>query len=133
MIHLYQSQKRKKIQLLTKIFELYQVPQRFQHSQIVYIKSITQWKSVLFPFSHLLACTNTTILGCHTTGINSSFISFLKLVSRFYQTMKNVFYFIWKALFVLEIFKFLWFLPFLSPLSRFKRTNESRIIYDVVN
>ena len=70
----------------------------------------------------------------------------LKLVSAiFYQiyifsandspskTVKNVFYFIEKALFVLEIFKFLWFFPFLSTLSILKRTNESGIIYDVMN
>ena len=69
----------------------------------------------------------------------------LKLVSAiFYQifivspndsplkTMKNVFYFIEKALFVLKIFKFLWFFPFLSALSRFKRANGSGIIYDVM-
>ena len=47
--------------------------------------------------------------------------------------MTNVFYLIWKALFVLEIFKFLWFFPFLSSISRFKRTNGSGIIYDVMN
>ena len=39
------------------------------------------------------------------------------------KTMKNVFYFILKALFVLEIFKCLLFFPFLSTLSRFKRAN----------
>ena len=40
---MYQYQKRKKtIELLTKISELYEVSQRFQYSQIVYIKSITQ-------------------------------------------------------------------------------------------
>ena len=38
-----------------------------------------------------------------------------------------------KALFVLEILKFLWFFPFLSTLFRFKRTNGSGIIYDVMN
>ena len=42
LIHVYQNQKRKKIELFTKIFELYQVSQRFQYSQIVYIKIITQ-------------------------------------------------------------------------------------------
>ena len=45
--------------------------------------------------------------------------------------MKNDFYFIEKALFVLEIFKFLKFFPFLSSLSTFKMT--SGIIYDVMN
>ena len=49
------------------------------------------------------------------------------------KTIKNVFYFIEKALFVLEIFKFLLFSPLLSTLSRFKRTNVSGIIYDVMN
>ena len=66
----------------------------------------------------------------------------LKLVSAiFYQifisspndsplkTMKNAFYFIEKALFVLEIFNFLKFFPLLSTLSRFKMTNGSGIIY----
>ena len=33
---------RKTIELFTKTFELYQVSQRFQYSQIVYIKLITQ-------------------------------------------------------------------------------------------
>ena len=45
------------------------------------------------------------------------------------KTMKNAFYFIEKSLFVLEIFRF----PHLSALSRFKKTNESRIISDVMN
>ena len=71
-----------------------------------------------------------------------SHLLFLQLVSAiFYQififsssdrpskTMKNVFDFILKALFVLEIFKFLLFFPFLSTLSRFKRANESGIFY----
>ena len=49
------------------------------------------------------------------------------------KSMKNVFYFIQKALFVLEIFKFLPFFPFLSTLSRLKRTNGSGIIYDAMN
>ena len=39
--------------------------------------------------------------------------------------MKNVFYFIQKAHFVLKILKFLYFFPFLSALSRFKRANGS--------
>ena len=61
----------------------------------------------------------------------------LKLVSAiFYQififssndrpskTMKNVLYFIKKALFILKIFRFLYFFPFFSTLSRFKRANR---------
>ena len=44
--------------------------------------------------------------------------------------MKNVFYFIQKALFVLKIFRLLYFFPFLTTLSRFKRTNGSVIVYD---
>ena len=47
--------------------------------------------------------------------------------------MKNAFYFIEKALFVLEMFKFLYFFPFLSTIFRFKRANGSGIIYDVKN
>ena len=83
----------------------------------------------------------------HLDYLGSSIkITFLKLVSAiFYQffifspydsplkTIKNVFYFIQKALFILEIFKFLWFSPFFSTLSRFKRTNGSGIIYGVMN
>ena len=49
------------------------------------------------------------------------------------KTMKSVFYFIKKALFVLEIFKILEFFPFLSALSRYKRTSGSGIICDVMN
>ena len=47
--------------------------------------------------------------------------------------MKNAFYFIQKARFVLQIFKLLWLFPSfpLSRFNRFKRTNESGIIYDV--
>ena len=75
-----------------------------------------------------------------------NFFFILKLVSAiFYEififspndspskTIKNVFYFIVKALFVLEIFNFLSFFPFLSTRSRFKMTNGSGIIYDVMN
>ena len=47
--------------------------------------------------------------------------------------MKNVFYFIKKSVFVLEIFMFLHFFHVLSTLSRYKRTNEIAIIYDVMN
>ena len=47
--------------------------------------------------------------------------------------MKNVFYFIEKALFVLEIFRFLYFFLFLSTLSRFKRTNGSEIVNDAIH
>ena len=47
-MHLYQNQKRKKFELFTKIFALYQGVQRFQYSQIVYIKSITQKKLLAF-------------------------------------------------------------------------------------
>ena len=36
-------------------------------------------------------------------------------------------------LLVLEIFKFLWFFPFHSALSRFKRKNGNGIIYDAMN
>ena len=39
--HIY-TKIRKTIELFTKTFELYQVSQRFQYSQIVYIKFITQ-------------------------------------------------------------------------------------------
>ena len=49
------------------------------------------------------------------------------------KTTENVSYFILKALLVLEIFKFLLFFSLLSTLSRFKRTNGSRIIYNVMN
>ena len=69
--------------------------------------------------------------------VNMGIIIYLKLVSAiFYQififspydsplkTMKNVSYFIQKALLVLEIFKVLHFLHFLFTLSRSKRTNE---------
>ena len=41
------------------------------------------------------------------------------------KTMKSGFYFIKKVLFVLKIFKLLYFFPFLSTLSRYKRTNGS--------
>ena len=78
-------------------------------------------------------------------GVLASLI-FLKLVSAiFYQvfvfppnnspskSMKSVFYFIKRAVFVLEIFKLLYFFPFLSLLSRYKRTNGSGINCDVMN
>ena len=73
-------------------------------------------------------------------------VNLLKLVSAiFYQffvfssndspskTMKRIFYFISKARFVLKILRFLYFFPFLSILSRYKRTNGRGIIYDVMN
>ena len=50
------------------------------------------------------------------------------------QKLKNAsFSFIWKAIYILEIFKFLYFFPFIFTLSRFKRSNESGIIYDAMN
>ena len=49
------------------------------------------------------------------------------------KTMKNAFYFMEKALFILKIFKFLWFFHFLSKLYRFKRINGNGIIYDILN
>ena len=49
------------------------------------------------------------------------------------KTMKNVCYFIYKALFVLKIFIFFLIFHFLYALSRFKRTGGSGIIYDVMN
>ena len=49
------------MELFTKIFELYQVSQRFQYSHIVYIENITQLKSILFLFSHRLTHQSSTI------------------------------------------------------------------------
>ena len=85
-----------------------------------------------------------SIAGCHTMFLFA--VLQVKLVSAiFYQffifssndtpakTMKNVFYFMSQSLFVLEIFKFLYFFPLLSTLSRFKRVYGSGIIYDVMN
>ena len=111
------------------------------------LKLLTRKKRVLRKNLHLkpIAFSQVTeaYLGpCQTCMI----VQLLKLVSAiFYQififspndspskTMKSVFYFILKALFVLEIFKFLSFFHFLSTLSRYKRTNGSGIIYDVLN
>ena len=91
---------------------------------------------------------NTTVQ-CNTTQAIQPFrhylhkIILLNLVSAiFYQifffssndspskTIKNVFYFIERALFILDIFNFLRFFPFLSTHFRFKKTNRSGIIYD---
>ena len=79
---------------------------------------------------------------CFTTIRLKCVFRKLKLVSAvFYQififspndslskTIKNVFYLIWKAFFVLRTFKFLYFFLFLSTLSRLKRTNGTGIIY----
>ena len=44
------------------------------------------------------------------------------------KTVKNIFCFIWKTLFILKIFKFLQFFLFLTTLSWFKWTNGSGII-----
>ena len=49
------------------------------------------------------------------------------------KVIKNVFYFIEKALSVLKISKCLYFFSFLSTLSKFKRTNKNGIIYNVIN
>ena len=53
------------------------------------------------------------------------------------KTMKNVFYFIWKALFVLEIFKFLYicFPLFFFPVSHcFRNWFKKKLkVYDVIN
>ena len=102
------------------------------------VSLLLPWRSSLFY--------NLDICFSNSSFVLDDFTSLLKLVSAiFYQvlifspndiplkTMKNVFHFIEKALFVLEIFKFLWFFPFLSTLSRFKTTNGSGINYDVMN
>ena len=74
-------------------------------------------------------------------------IRFLKACVRYFlsifycfskwESFKNYetcfFYFVLKALFVPEIFTFLYFFPFLSTLYRFQRTNGSGITYDVMN
>ena len=62
-------------------------------------------------------------------------VCFPNFLSNFYffnrwQPFKNyVFYFIEKAIFVLEIFKFLYFFPFIFTPSRFKKTTGSGLIY----
>ena len=59
--------------------------------------------------------------------------SFYRIFIGLQKTTKNIFYFIEKSLFVLEIFTFLYFFPFLSTLSRFKRTCGIGIISDVIS
>ena len=50
------------------------------------------------------------------------------------KTMKNVFYFIWKALFVLEIFKFLYFPSFFPVNHCFRGWSKKNLkIYDTIN
>ena len=97
----------------------------------------------MFKFQITFACYVSFCLLCKFIKGN---FNFLKLMSAiFYQififsssdrsskTMKNVFYFILKALFVLKIFKFLYFFPFLYTMSKFKRASGSGITYDVIN
>ena len=47
--------------------------------------------------------------------------------------MKNVFYFIKKALFFLEIFKFVYFFPSFPQFPHSKRQMAVPIYYDVIN
>ena len=69
---MYQNQK-KKVELCTKTFGLYQVSQRFQYSQIENIKTLLS-KYRFFFFSHPQKFHH--LLGCHATGINFSLIFF---------------------------------------------------------
>ena len=85
--------------------------------------------------------------GTNDSKIKEQWVRFyLKLVSAIFfqffifspndshlKTMKSVFYFILKALFILKIFKFFYFFPFLSILARYKKTNGSGIIYNAMN
>ena len=80
---MYQIQKRKNLELLIKISELYQVSQRFQYSPIVYIKSITQQKSVLLLFSHPLALKSSTIYWDATPLALILHLSFFKIFGLF--------------------------------------------------
>ena len=83
------------MELCTKVFELYQVSKRFQWSQLAYIKSITQ-----FPFFFWSSDTHQSyyLMGCHTTGINSSFNSFLSVFrfSNLICLIKKLFWLGWK-------------------------------------
>ena len=56
------------------------------------------------------------------SAIFYQFLCFHQMIA--FQKLKNIFYFIWKALFVLEIFKLLYFLLLFSTYSRFKKTNR---------
>ena len=99
------------------------------------------WSSLLC----LLIALQRSLLQIDRVSLLETFSSLKLLSAIFYQififsssdrpskTMKNVFCSILKALFDLEIFKFLYFFPFLSTLSRFQRANGSGIIYDVIN
>ena len=49
------------------------------------------------------------------------------------KTINNAFYFIKKSTFFPKIFIFLQFFPFFSTLSKFRKTNRSGTIYDVMN
>ena len=49
------------------------------------------------------------------------------------KTMKNVFLFHLKSSFCSQDILIVVFFPFLPTFSRFKRTNESGIIYDIMN
>ena len=73
-----------------------------------------------------------------TASIKACFRYFFKFLffTKWYipSKIKKIFFCcIKKALFVLEIFKFLPFFPFLSTISGFKRTNGKGIIYDALN
>ena len=61
-----------------------------------------------------------------------NFLFFHQMIA-LWKLQKMFFYFIWKALFVLEIFNFLQFFTFFSTIPKSKRTNGNGIIYDVMN
>ena len=83
------------------------------------------------PWFFQLSCTEILVRKTKTKHVIK--VCFLYFLSNFYffnKTFKNyVFYFIEKAIFVLEIFKFLYFFPFIFTPSRSKRTAGSGLIY----
>ena len=76
-MHLYQNQERKKMEILAKISELYQVSRCSQNTLILYTLKVLLGKngSISF-FSSSGKNQSYQLLGCHTITINSSLMFF---------------------------------------------------------
>ena len=89
------------------------------------------WSSTCCLSWNLLSSTNCCQLKASCLLLFIKFLLFHKMIAL--QKLWKMLFILSKKFFSFKIFKFCSFFPFLSLLSRFKRTHGSGIIYDAMN